>query len=63
MRQRLTLIAIEKHDVAGFGLLLAQLQTQAYPIDLAGNLPSFQRVPRPPGTGLFFATPWTVASG
>jgi hypothetical protein len=63
VRQRLALIAIEKHDVAGFCLLLAQLQTQAYPIDLAGNLPPFQGVPRPPVTELFFATPWTVASG
>jgi hypothetical protein len=63
MRQRLALIAIEKHDVADCGLLLAQLQTQANPIDLAGNLPPFQRVPRPPVTELFFAAPWTVASG
>jgi hypothetical protein len=63
MRQRLALIAIEKHGIASFGLLLAQLQTQAYPIDLTGNLPPFQSVPRPPVTELFFATPWTVASG
>ena len=63
MRQCLTLVAIEKHDVAGFGLLLAQLQTQTYPIDLAGNLPPFEGVPRPPVTVLFFATPWAVASG
>jgi hypothetical protein len=46
--------AIKKNDVARCGLPLAQLQTQAYPIDLAGNLPSFQRVPRPPVTELFF---------
>ena len=63
MRQRFALIAIKQNDVAGSGLLLAQLQTQTYPIDLAGNLPPFQRVPRPPVTELFFATPWTVASG
>jgi hypothetical protein len=63
MRQRLAFIAIKQNDVAGRGLLLAQLQTQAYPIDLAGNLPPFQRVPRPPVTELFFAAPWTVASG
>ena len=54
MRQRLALIAIEKNDVAGFGLLLAQLQAQADPIDLAGDLPPFQRVPRPPVAELFF---------
>ena len=63
MRQRLALIAIQKHDVAGFCLLLAQLQAQANPVDFAGNLPPFQRVPRPSVTELFFATPWTVASG
>src|SRR5277367_6556949 len=54
MRQRLALIAIKQNDVAGCGLLFAQLQTQANPIDLAGNLPPFQRVPRPPVTELFF---------
>ena len=54
MRQRLALIAVKKNDVAGFGLLLAQLQTQADPIDLAGDLPPFQRVPGPPPTELFF---------
>lgn len=63
MRQRLTLIAMEKHDAAGFGLLLAQVQTKTYSTDLAGNLPSFQRVPRRPVTEFFFATPWTAASG
>jgi hypothetical protein len=63
MRQRLALSAIKKHNVAGCGLLFALLQTQANPIDLAGNLPSFRRVPRPRVTELFFATPWTVASG
>jgi hypothetical protein len=62
MRQRLVLIAIKKDDVARCGLPLAQLQTQANPIDLAGNLPPFQRVPRPPVTELFFATPWTAAT-
>jgi hypothetical protein len=41
MRQRLALIAIEKHDVAGCGLLLVQLQTQAYLIDLAGTCRPF----------------------
>jgi hypothetical protein len=63
MRQRLAFIAIKQHDVASRSLLLAQLQTQANPIDLAGNLASFQGVPRAPATELFFATPLTVASG
>lgn len=40
MRQRLALIAVEQHDVAGFGLLFAQLQAQADPLDLGGNLTS-----------------------
>jgi hypothetical protein len=48
MRQRLALVAIKKNDVAGCGLLLAQLPTQSNPLDLAGNLPSFQRVLLPP---------------
>ena len=54
MRQRLALIAIKQNDVAGRGLLLAQLQTQTDPIDLAGDLPPFQCAPRPPVTELFF---------
>ena len=63
MRQCLALIAIKQDDVAGRRLLLAQLQTQANPIDLTGNLPPFQSVPRPPVTELFFAALWKVASG
>ena len=31
MRQRLALIAVEKNNVARFGLLFAQLQAQAHP--------------------------------
>ncbi len=54
MRQRLALVAIEQNNVAGFGLLLAQLQTHADPLDLVGDLASFQGVPRPPPTELFF---------
>jgi hypothetical protein len=54
MRQRLALIAIEKNDIASFGLL-AQLQTQANPIDLVGYLPPFQGVPRPPVTKLLLS--------
>jgi hypothetical protein len=61
--QRLALIAIKQDDVAGCGLLLAKPQTQADTVDLAGNLPPLQRVPRPPISKLFSATPWTVASG
>jgi hypothetical protein len=54
MRQRLALVAIEQNNVAGFGLLLAQLQTQADPFDLVGDLASLQGVPRSPPTELFF---------
>jgi len=54
MRQRLALVAIEKNNVPGFGLLFAQLQAQADPFDLAGDLASLQRVPRSPPTELFF---------
>ena len=53
MRQRLALVAIEQNDVAGFGLLLAQLQAQADPLDLGGVLATLQRVPRPPPAELF----------
>jgi hypothetical protein len=38
MRQRLALVAVEQNDVAGLGLLLAQLQTQAGSFDLGGDL-------------------------
>jgi hypothetical protein len=54
MRQCLALVAIEQDDVAGCGLLFAQLQAQPDPFDLAGGLASLQRVPRPPPTELFF---------
>src|SRR5208337_1030314 len=63
MRQRLALIAVEKNDVARFGLPFAQLQAQAHPFHLAFRLASLQRVPRPPPAELFFARPWTVANG
>ena len=36
MRQRLALVAIEQNDVAGFGLLLAQLQPHPDPFDVVG---------------------------
>lgn len=51
--QRLTFVTMEQNDVAGFGLLLAQLQTQADAFDLGGNLAALQRVPRTPPTKLF----------
>ena len=54
MCQRFTLVAVQKHDIAGFGLALAQLQTQTDPIHLVCDLPSLQRVPRAPPTELFF---------
>jgi hypothetical protein len=38
MRQRLALIAVEENDVAGFRLLFSQLQAQADPFDLGGDL-------------------------
>ena len=63
MRQRLALIAVEKNNVARFGLLFAQLQAQAHPFYLAFRLTSLQRVPGPPPAELFFARPWTVANG
>jgi hypothetical protein len=53
VRQRLALVAVEQNDVSGFGLLIAQLQTEADPLDLGGDLAALQRVPRPPPTELF----------
>ena len=47
MRQRLALVGEQENDIAGRGLRLAQLQPQADTIDLVGDLPAFQRVPRP----------------
>ena len=63
MGQRLALIAVEKNDVSGLGLLLAQLQAQADPLHLAFGLASLQRVPGPSPAKVFFATPSTVANG
>ena len=54
MGQRLALVAVEKRDVARFGLLFAQLQAQTHPFHLAFLLTSLQRVPRPPPAELFF---------
>ena len=55
MRQRLALIAVEKNNVARFGLLFAQLQAQAHPFHLAFRLTSLQRVPGPPPAGTSFS--------
>ena len=57
MRQRLALIAVEQNDVAGFGLLPAQVQTQTDAFDLGGNLTALQRVPWTPPTTFFCAGP------
>jgi hypothetical protein len=56
MRQRLALVAIEQNDVARFGLLLAQLQAQADPLDLGSVLPTLQRVPRSPPAEVFLCS-------
>jgi hypothetical protein len=53
MCQRLALVAVEQDNIAGFSLLLAQLQTQADAFDLGGNLTTAQRVPRPPPAEVF----------
>jgi hypothetical protein len=63
MRQRLAFVAIEKNDVAGFGLTLAQLQAQADPVDLAGDLRPFSVCRGRRQRNFFFATPWTIATG
>lgn len=63
MRQCLALVTVEQDDVTRFGLLLAQLQTQADPLNLGGDLAALQRVPRTSPAELFYAPPWTMASG
>ena len=54
MGQRLALVAMEKDNVARFGLLFADLEAEADPLDLAGVLTSLQRVPGPPPAEVFF---------
>jgi hypothetical protein len=54
VRQGLALVAIKQDDVAGLGLGLAQLKAQAHARDLAGDLATFQGVPRPPPAEVFF---------
>ena len=63
MRQSLALVTVEQNDVAGFGLLFAQLQTQADPFNLGRDLAALQRVPRTSPTELFYAAPWIIVSG
>src|SRR4051794_27635636 len=53
VRQRLALVTVEQNDIAGFGLLLAQLKAQANAFDLGGDLAALQRVPRTSPTKLF----------
>src|SRR5579864_12674 len=54
MRQGLALIAVKKNNISGLGLLLAQLQAQAYSFHLAFRLTSLQRVPGPSPAKVFF---------
>jgi hypothetical protein len=61
VHQRLAFVAVEQNDVAGFGLLFAQLQPQPDPFDL--ELASLQRMSWPPPTELFCAAPWIIATG
>ena len=63
MRQRLALIAVEKNNVARFGLLFAQLQAQAHPFHLAFRLTSLSVCRGRRQRNFFFARPWTVANG
>jgi len=57
MGERLRLVAEQQGDIAGFGLLLQQMQAQAAAIDRVGVLPPLQGVPRPtPGKAPFFST-------
>ncbi len=53
MRQRLALVAVKQNDVASFGQLFAQLQTQTNPFDLGGKLAPLQRLPWTPPAKLF----------
>ena len=62
MRQRLALVAVEQNDVAGPGLLLAQLQAQADPLDL-GRVLSAPACAAAAAAELFCAAPWIIASG
>ena len=55
MRQRLALIAIEQNDVAGLGLLLAQLQTQTDPFDLARRFAAPSGCAAAAANGTFFS--------
>jgi hypothetical protein len=63
VRQRLAFVAIKQDNVAGFGLLFAQLQAQPDAFGLGRVLTAIQRVPGPPPAELFFALLSTVANG
>src|ERR1700675_322953 len=55
--ERFRLVAEQQGDIAGFGLLLQQMQAQAGAIDRVGVLPALQGVARPtPGKAPFFST-------
>ena len=63
MRQRLALVAVEKNDVARFGLLFAQLQAQPDPFHLARIWRPFSVCRGRRQRNFFFVTPWTIANG
>jgi hypothetical protein len=46
--QRLALVAVEKNDVAGVGLLPDELLAQTDAVDFGDDLTALQRVPRTP---------------
>jgi hypothetical protein len=48
MGERLRLVAEQQRDIAGFGLLFQQAQTQAGAVNRVGILAPLQRVPGPP---------------
>ena len=50
MGESLALIPVEKDNVTGFGLSLAQAKTQPDPINLVSVLAAFQRVTGPTKT-------------
>ena len=63
VRRGLTLVAIKQDDVAGLGLGLARLKAQAHARDLAGDLATFQAVPRPPPVSAASSDSATCRSG
>ena len=55
MRQRLALIAVEKNNVARFGLLFAQPQAQAHPFHFAFRLTPLSACAGAAANGTFFS--------